>query len=383
MPGRVKGAWNLISKLAIALIWKTPTRLKFGKTKICQEQNILTFVYNKTGADSSEWFEPVEDPGDKKGSSKTKKKERSGSSSGRKTSTQTVRIQPPRSSSKNNPVNPLVPSTGGTGASSSQVTTTTGGQQQQQQKVAAGAVYIIIMDACDGQPSPPFGKVGITNSTASACKARVDKLQTGNPHKLICKHMFLVTIPRDAEKAAHKNLTKPPPNNFRLKTQRGCDGGGEWFRFPNGQVGSLINRVRGVISDGGWLVSEQSFDWVESSIDPSLSPNQSPQFDYNSKWRQVPCRGDELQHITYNCKWHFSEVTCVTIARSCKWSIKCRYSNKRRTFTKNNFYKRRSRIGATALIWVSTNKSPILYGAWHKERSKPYCLRNKTTTNSW
>ena len=61
MPVRVKGAWNLISKLAIALIWKTPTRLKFGKTKIYQEQNILTFVYNKTGADSSEWFEPAED----------------------------------------------------------------------------------------------------------------------------------------------------------------------------------------------------------------------------------------------------------------------------------------------------------------------------------
>ena len=236
-------------------------------------------------------------------SSKTQKKERSGSGSGHKKPTQTGRLQPPRSSSKNNPVNPLVPSTGGTGASSSQVTTTTAGQQQQQQqKVADGAVYIIIMDACDGQPSPPFGKVGITNNTASACKARVDKLQTGNPHKLICKHMFLVTKPREAEKAAHKDLTKPAPDDFGLKTQRGCNGGGEWFRFPNDQVESLINRVRGVINDGGWLVSEQSFDWVESSIDPSLSPNQSPQFDYNSKWRQVPCRGDELQHITYNCK---------------------------------------------------------------------------------
>ena len=337
MPGRVKGAWNLISKLAIVLIWKNPTRLKFGKTKICQEPNILTFVYNKTGADSSEWFEPVEDRPDKKVSRKTKKKEHSSSS--HKTTANPSRIQPSRSSkSSSNPnrVNPVVSSTGGNAASSSQVTTTNTGQQQQQ-KVATGAVYIITMDPCDGHPSPPFGKVGKTEKTESACKARVDKLQTGNPHKLRCKHMFLVTVPKDAEKAAHKNLTKPPPNNFRLKTQRGCGGGEEWFRFPNDQLGSLINRVRAVITEGGWFVSEQSFDWVESSINPSLSPNQSPQFVYNSKWRQVPCRGDELQHITYNCKWHFSEVTCVTIARSCKWSIKCRYSNKRRTFTENNF----------------------------------------------
>ena len=188
-------------------------------------------------------------------------------------------------------------------ASSSQVTTTNTGQQQQQQKVARGAVYIITMDACAGQPSPPFGKVGKTDRTENACKARVDELQTGNPHKLKCKHMFLVTEPYNAEKAAHRNLTKPPPNNFHLKTQRGCGGGKDWFLFPNGQtVASLITRVRAVITDGGWFVSELTFDWVESSINPSLSSNQSPQFVYNSKWRQVPCRGDELQHITYNCK---------------------------------------------------------------------------------
>ena len=325
MPGRVKGAWNLISKLAIVLIWKNPTRLKF--------HFFLTFVYNKTGADSSEWFDPAENR-HKKGSSKTKTKERSSSHK-----TTANPIQPSRSrksSSKNKPVNPVVSSTGGNGASSSQVTATNAGQQQQQ-KVATGAVYIITMNPCDSQPSPPFGKVGKTDRTASACKARVEELQTGNPHKLICKHMFLVTKPKDAEKAAHKNLTKPPPNNFHLKTQRGCGGGKDWFRFPNGQVGSLINRVRGVITDGGWFVSEESFDWVESSINPSLSPNQSPQFVYNSRWRQVPCIGDELQHITYNCKWHFSEVTCVTIARSRKWLIKRRYSNKRRTFT-GSFY---------------------------------------------
>ena len=326
MPGRVKGAWNLISKLAVVLIWKNPTRLKF--------HFFLTFVYNKTGADSSEWFDPAENR-HKKGSSKTKAKERS--SSHRTTANP---IQPPRSrksSSKNKPVNPVVSSTGGNGASSSQVTATNAGQQQQQQKVATGAVYIIIMNACDGQPSPPFGKVGKTDRTALACKARVEELQTGNPHKLICKHVFRVTKPNDAEKAAHKNLTKPAPNDFHLKSQRGCGGGKDWFRFPNDQVGSLISTVRAVITDGGWFVSEQSFDWVESSINPSLSPNQSPQFVYNSKWRQVPCIGDELQHITYNCKWHFSEVTCVTIARSRKWLIKRRYSNKRRTFTENNF----------------------------------------------
>ena len=339
MPGRVKGAWNLISKLAIVLIWKTPTHLKFGKTNFCQEQNILTFVYNKTGADSSEWFEPAEDAKNKKekGSSKTKTKERSSS---HQTTANTGVIQPSSSSksrSGNNQVNPVVPNKNAASSSHGQVATSSAGKKQK--KKATGAVYIMTMDACVTQPSPPFGKVGQTDRTASHCQARLRELQTGNPHRLRCVHMFLVTDPEEAESAAHSNMTKPPPNNLHLKSQRNCGTGKDWFLFPDGQtVQSLINRVRAVITDGGWFVSESSNnDWVESSINPSLSPNQSPQFLYNSKWRQLPCRGDELLHITYNCKWRFSEVTCVTIARSRKWSSKCRYSNKRRTFTENNF----------------------------------------------
>ena len=157
------------------------------------------------------------------------------------------------------------------------------------------------MNACVNQPSPPFGKVGRSGRTANDCQARVRELQTGNPHKLRCRHTFLVSVNAlTAERAAHDKLKE---DNLQLKTQRGCDGGKDWFLFPDGQtVGSLITKVREALNQVGWLVTEQSSDWNESSINPSISPNQSPQFVYNSKWRQVPCRGNELQHITYNCK---------------------------------------------------------------------------------
>ena len=43
-----------------------------------------------------------------------------------------------------------------------------------------------------------------------------------------------------------------------------------------------------------------------------------------------------------------------------------------------------TRISAVVLIWVFTNKYPILfYGTWYKEISKPYRLKNKTLTNRW
>ena len=262
MPGRVKAAWNLISKLAIALIWKTPTRLKFGKTKICQEQNILTFVYNKTGADSSERFEPAEDAG----------------VSGRRPQ-RTL----PRRPSKTQP------------------------RPQQRRVVISGVVYIIHMNICLGS-RPPFGKVGATTRSANFCQARVRELQTGNPHQLVCNHYFSVVgnLTR-AESTVHNQL-----RDDGLSIRGTCNGGREWYSFPGSGVQSLANRVRAILHQNGFLAPTS--DWVESSINPSLSPNQFPQFVYNSKWRQVPCKGDELQHITYNCKWHFSEVTCVTIA---------------------------------------------------------------------
>ena len=313
MPGRVKGAWNLISKLAIALIWKTPTRLKFGKTKICQEQNILTFVYNKTGADSSEWFEPAEDA---KVSDRRHQKT---------TSSKPQRTQPHRAVKTKNPSQ----------AGPSRVQKT----QKPQKTVVFGDVYIITMNSCLNQPTPPFGKVGSSNRTAKNCQARLRELQTGNPHRLVCRHTFSVTEnERTAEIRVQRQLRADG-----LDVQPRCGGGREWFSFPRGGLQALINRVRQILNDAGVLAPRS--DWVESSINQSLSPNQSPQFVYNSKWRQVPCKGDELQHITYNCKWHFSEVTCVTIARSHKWSIKCRYSNKRRTLTESNFI-------SSALEWA-------------------------------
>ena len=302
MPGRVKGAWNLISKLAIALIWKTPTRLKFGKTKICQEQNILTFVYNKTGADSSEWFDPAEDA--------TATRHRNPTHGhGRK--------QPHRQAktSKPGPSNRVQP------------------RPKPRPVVITGVVYIIHMNPCLNS-APRFGKVGSSRRSANYCQARVRELQTGNPHELVCNYMFnVVGNLTTAERTVHDTLRDVDGLNTRAN--HNCNGGREWYSFPGNGVQSLAQRVRAILQQAGFLAPTN--DWVESSINPSLSPNQSPQSVYNSKWRQVPCKGDELQHITYNCKWHFSEVTCVTIARSRKWSIKCRYSNKRRTLTENNF----------------------------------------------
>ena len=108
--------------------------------------------------------------------------------------------------------------------------------------------------------------------------------------------MFPVTEALSAaERRVRQNLTA---DGFSIHPT--CRGGREWFSFPQGGLQALANRVRAVLNDAGVLGSRS--DWVESSINPSLSPNQSPQFVYNSKWRQVPCKGDELQHITYNCK---------------------------------------------------------------------------------
>ena len=203
---------------------------------------------------------------------------------------------PSKSSSSRNPV---VPSKGSSSGSSSQQVTTKNTQKKKEKK-ANGAVYIITMKKCKDQPSPPFAKVGYSSQVTDDCKQRVQKLQTGNPHKLICKHQFFVTIPKDAEKAAHTRLNEL---NLNLEKQNRCDGGSEWFLFPDeNDEESLIDVVRDAITRGNWLVSEKASDWVESSINPSLSPSQSPQFVYNSKWRQVPCKGDVLQHITYNCK---------------------------------------------------------------------------------
>ena len=265
MPGRVNGAWNLISKLAIALIWKTPTSLKFGKTKICQKQNILTFVYNKTGVDSSEWFEPAKD---------------AASSSRRRRRTRPV-------------------------------------------------VYVAHMVGCPGHDPPPFGKIGSTSRPEDGCRDRLTELQTGNPFRLVCDSQFPIY---GSHTQAERKVRDELRDTYHLPR---CSGGREWFQFPQGGLDGLVEAVHNILHENGYLTPSK--DWVESSINPSLSPNQPSQFVYISKWRQVPCKGDELQHIKYNCKWHFSEVTCVTIARSRKWSIKCRYSNKRRTLTENNF----------------------------------------------
>ena len=250
---------------------KDSSRLKFGKTKICQEQNILTFVYNKTGADSSEWFEPAEDA--KVSGQGTRQQ---------KTSSKPKRTQPHRAAKTKTPAQ----------AGPSRVQKT----QKPQKTVVVGDVYIITMNRCLNQPAPPFGKVGSSNRTESNCHARLKELQTGNPHQLVCRHTFPVTENERTAESTVRRLLRADG----LGIQPRCRGGTEWFSYPRGGLAALANRVRQILNDEGVLAPRS--DWVESSINPSLSPNQSPQFLYNSKWRQVRCKGDELQHITYNCK---------------------------------------------------------------------------------
>ena len=149
------------------------------------------------------------------------------------------------------------------------------------------------MNSCHNQP---YGKIGSTTRTDNSCGARLGELQTGNPHRLVCSYVFLVSeLPGTAERRVHQQLREDG-----LHIYPSCHGGREWYSFPGRGVRSLASRVEAILNAADVLVRTR--DWVESSINPSLSPNQSPQFVYNSKWRQVPCKGDELQHITYNCK---------------------------------------------------------------------------------
>ena len=225
----------------------------------------------KTGADSSEWFVPAEDAAV------------SGRRQGKTTSSKPQKTQPHRAVKTNKPAQ---------AGSSNQVQPKT----KPRKTVVLGDVYIITMNRCLNQSAPPFGKVGSSERTENNCAARIGELQTGNPHQLVCRYTFSVTEdPKTAERRVRHNLTE---DGFNIYPS--CRGGTEWFTFPGSRVQSLAARARAVLNDAGVLASTS--DWVESSINPSLSPNQSPHFVYNSKWRQVPCKGDELQHITYNCK---------------------------------------------------------------------------------
>ena len=164
--------------------------------------------------------------------------------------------------------------------------------------VISGAVYVIHMNPCLNI-QPRFAKIGSTRNPANHCQGRVGSLQTGNANQLVCNHQFAVVgnLTR-AERKVHDTLRDI--DQLSTRANHACHGGREWYTFPGTGVQSLANRVRAILHQAGYLAPTN--DWVESSINPSLSPNQFPQFVYNSKWRQVPCKGDESQHITYNCK---------------------------------------------------------------------------------
>ena len=59
MPGRVKGSWNTIPKLTIALVWKTPTCLKLGEISNRAVENLPQRKLPAAN-DAREEFDPTE-----------------------------------------------------------------------------------------------------------------------------------------------------------------------------------------------------------------------------------------------------------------------------------------------------------------------------------
>ena len=181
------------------------------------EQNILSFVYNKTGADSSEWFEPSED------ATTTRHRNQN-------------QQQAPRSMQPHRPAK----------------TNKQGPSKQAQQKpepksvVSSGAVYIMHMRQC-GNSAPLFAKVGSSTRTENNCEDRKGELQTGNPHELVCHYTFdVVGNLLTTERKVHDALKG---DGLNTRQSLGCDGGTEWYSFPGNGVQSLAVRVEEILEN--------------------------------------------------------------------------------------------------------------------------------------
>ena len=102
-----------------------------------------------------------------------------------------------------------------------------------------GYIYIIQMSGYYDAPpqryvAPPFAKVGFTNN----CQERLQNLQAGNPFQMTCYQTFHVCKKKDAEKAAHKEIGR-----YRVQMR----GGTEWFFYISldnlaATVSTAINR---------------------------------------------------------------------------------------------------------------------------------------------
>ena len=148
-----------------------------------------------------------------------------------------------------------------------------------------GFIYIITMHGRAYESTAPhFAKVGYTHD----CRERIRNLQAGNPFQLFCSQNWPVPNKKTAEQNAHQAL-----NNEGLDVD--MDGGTEWFYY--GSLG--LNQFAYIVWNA--FQTNTSRDLVESSINPSPHPNQAgaimatnygnlnPRLAgvYNQRWRQA------------------------------------------------------------------------------------------------
>ena len=285
---------------------------------ILQENNNFTFfLYNNTGANSSEWFKPAEDEGykrtialqDRKGSKarvkvdpRTRSHATNAGRSGGRGATGVGGRSGTGGGVRGGGRGGTGGGRGGTAHGSSSGAGASGssglGSRCRSLPSDPGYIYIIQMSGSyNGHyQAPPFAKVGFTNN----CQQRLGNLKAGNPYKLTCYKTYHVCNKDAAETAAHNSIS-----SYRVQ----MGGGTEWFYYTS--LSSLATTVRNAIAA---FIDQPGSDFVELSKNPCLTPNPAgviiatnyghlnPRFAgvYNQRWRQA-IQGNVL-HIKYNCK---------------------------------------------------------------------------------
>ena len=282
------------------------------------------FLYNKTGANSSEWFEPAEDEAYKRTIALFRKKSKAKVKSSKTTSASTGGgyggtgswagggtggwSRGKTGGGGRGKTGGL--STGGTGggsrggyghgSSGGAGASGSGGRGSRCRSLPndPGYIYIIQMSGEHQRRNraPPFAKVGFTNN----CQQRLNNLQAGNPYQLTCYQTYPVCNKHEAERVAHEAIRA---DRVRM------GGGTEWFYYES--LEDLEETVSAAIHQ---LIDRSVSDLVELSKNPCLTPNPAgvimatnyghlnPWFAgvYNQRWRQE-MQGNVLQ-IKYNCK---------------------------------------------------------------------------------
>ena len=210
------------------------------------------FLYNKTGANSSEWLEPAEDEAYKRTivlfRNKSKAKVKSAASTG-------GGYGGTGGWSLGGTGGGGLGATGGGGrgatgggsrggyghgSSSGAGASGSGGRGSgcRAQPNDPGYIYIIQMSGSYRGPSetyrpPPFAKVGFTNN----CQQRLNNLQAGNPFQMTCYQTFHVCKKNEAEREAHRAIGR---NRVQMR------GGTEWFYYTS--LSDLERTVRTAIT---------------------------------------------------------------------------------------------------------------------------------------